>query len=58
VSVEEVRACVNENGAAGVSRPHVRADGSGVNSGRVDGVRLYGLHGEVAECRGGRECMR
>jgi hypothetical protein len=39
-------------------RPRVRARGSGVNSGRVDGVRLYGLHGEVAKRRGCRERMR
>ena len=33
-------------------RPRVRADGSGANSGRMDGARLHRLHGKVAECRG------
>jgi hypothetical protein len=30
-------------------RPRVHANGSGVNSDCVDGVRLYGLHGEAVE---------
>jgi hypothetical protein len=42
----------------GCRRPHVHAVGSGVNSSRVDGARLYGLHGKVAERRGCRERVR
>jgi hypothetical protein len=39
-------------------RPRVHADGSGVNSNRMDGVRLYGLHGKVAERSGCRKRLR
>jgi hypothetical protein len=39
----------------GCQRARVRADGSGVNSGRVDGVRHSALHGEAVEQNGRRE---
>ena len=42
----------------GCQRPRVRADGSGVNSGRVDGARLCRLQGKVAEGRGCRARVR
>jgi hypothetical protein len=42
----------------GGQRPRIHANGSGMNSGCMDGVRLYGLHSKVAERRGCRERMR